>query len=566
MTRAGPTLRAVLVAAVFLTACDCEERLRRTISNPGKRAAAEEDAGARPSGPAEKEPNEKAENATPIVIGNELRPVEGEIRLPEDVDWFAFSVSGEPGSFQISVEPDTALDVSLHVDVPDGAPLSYDVGRRGDAERIPVFRIGTKPQKVAIRSESNSTGSYTIRLERHLGSGLEAEPNDETNVATTFAVPGEIQGYYDRPDDRDVYRLEGAPDTAYVLEIAPLDGVRQIARIFEDATLKVPRLTAQISDEPVQIPNLALSGDTVRWLVLTPLADGNPERPYRLRVSVHPQMEETLEVEPNDEDGMIVEKLPATYVGYLHTADDRDRFEIESPEKNEDEPSPLQPSEQQTEGETVGADRDPLKPYRAKAPHRSVSAVLKWKDDASDLGLRWLTDAEPKEFRRSGKRRVVRACGLDLDGSGVLEVRAASLGTIARVGEPTYSVTLEANDSESGWESEPNDDRAQADVLDAGEPRAGALATSGDVDRWVFAVDANEELAAESVSLSVGGEGVDLVMRIRDDSGGVVANVDNSAVGGTEKLRLDLPAGLYWVDIEWKNGEFCAPYRLELNR
>jgi hypothetical protein len=555
-----------LIALLLCGACDCEEKIRRTMSNPGDRVKV--DAGAsKPSGPSETEPNDKQTTASPIAIGNELRPITGEVGLPDDVDWFALRAKGEPGSFAVSVEPDTGLDVSLHVEVPDGAPLSYDQGRRGDAEQIPVFKIGTTPQRFAIRSESNSTGPYTIRLERHMGSGLEAEPNDETNVATELRVPGEIQGYYDRPDDRDVYRLSGSADTPYVVEIAPVEGVRQIARVFQDARLKVPRLTLQVSDKAVRVPNLALSEEAVRWLVFTPLTKGDPERPYRIRVSEHPPIEGTLELEPNDEEGMAVETLPATFAGYLHSTDDRDRYRLVAADLVDE---PVEDSDSAPEdGESGGEDADPLGAYRDKPAGKgaSVSALLEWSNEGDDLGLQWSSDGteDPVEFRRSSKRPQVRACGLTLAGTGLLEVRSAALEDAPTVGEPTYRLSLRSHAEEGGWEVEPNDSRPDADVLESGAARGGALAASDDVDTWVFAVEA-EELQTRSVSISVAAEGVDLIMRVLDDGGGMVANVDNAPVGRGETQRLDLPEGVYFVELRWKGGEVCAPYQLEMSQ
>jgi hypothetical protein len=346
--------------------------------------------------------------------------------------------------------------------------------------------------------------------------------------------------------------------------------VRQIARVFTDANLQTPQTTVQVSNEAVRIPNLALSDDAVRWLVLTPLARGDANHPYRVRIAEHPQIEGTLELEPNDKDGIEVAALPATYVGYLHAADDRDRFVFgteqgdgpvdraePAPAPDEVPPSPADPP--------VDDQPDPLSSFRKTEPAgRSMSALLQWSDEQNDLGLRWSAEGEEAiDFRRSSNQRRVRACGLPADGAGVLEVRAGSLPRPPDVGTPTYSISFQSHDAEGGWEMEPNDDREHADVLQPGATRAGAIEASDDVDSWVFAVE-TDAMQPRSAALSLEAEGTDLVMRVLDDGGGVVANVDNAAVGGKETLQIDLPEGIYFVEVHWKGGEFCAPYDLSL--
>ena len=37
-----------------------------------------------------------------------------------------------------------------------------------------------------------------------------------------------------------------------------------------------------------------------------------------------------------------------------------------------------------------------------------------------------------------------------------------------------------------------------------------------------------------------------------------------TALGGKESTRLDLPPGLYFVELRWKGGELCEPYELKL--
>lgn len=585
-------IRTLLVLALSLVwSCDCENRLRQALSNEGDRKM--KDVGG-PSGPAEQEPNNDPTSATPIEIGKELRPVDGAIAAPDDVDWFALSVSGEPESFEVRVEPETGLDVSLHVEIEGGSPLAYDHGRRGDAERIPVLKVGSQAQRFAIRSESDSHGSYRIILKRHLAAkGLEAEPNDDASVATILNLPGELQGFYDRPDDRDTYHLSGEPAEAYVLEIGPTS-VRQIARIYDDPALTSPQLTMQITiDSPGVIPNLGGGPATGLWLVLTPLGQPDPDTPYRLRVVAHPPTEGALEVEPNDDKPRPIEfgspgedsSRTVQLAGYLHAADDVDRFVVQPPDEvsaeeqvggndNPEGVGELQPGEppalgdQQFGDQQLGEEIDLLRAYRGKEPPRiPVSATLRWSDPESALGFQWSSaDGEVMEFRQTSPRTVVEACGLDLDaGKATVEIRAERLSGMPTIGAPQYELQIRETSAAVDWEAEPNDDRPKADVLET--ERRGALSTSDDLDMFVFAIPDDEaalEPVVQTVELTATAQGVDLVMRVLDDGGGLVANVDKGAVGGAEKLSVDLPPGVYFVELSWKSGELCAPYVLQL--
>ena len=511
-------------------------------------------------GPSENEPNDEPAAASAIRIGNELRPVSGALSVPEDVDWFAISADVDE-SLEIVVEPSEMLDIRLDVPVPNGAPLVYDNGRRGDPETIPVLKVGAKPQAFAVRSVSSSSGAYTLQFRRRMAqSGLEAEPNDDAQVATEFSVPGEIEGYFDRPDDRDVYRLAGETGAPFEFELPPVRGVRQIARFFDSPDLREPILTVQVGEDvPQRIPNVALRADRPTYLVLSPLGGANRERAYRLRATPHPPVADgVLEVEPND-----ARPTPLEFAadggelrvhGYIHGADDKDSFALAPPTAS---PAGAQPT---VEAQVPAA----LASYAAKArPRTPIGATLTWTEPQSTFGLHWTTAAgDEVEFRREGPDPTVVACGLTLDdGTATLQVRVERLATAPKTGKPQYTVVLTDESRAADWEAEPNDSSGEADILVAA--RRGALAHPMDVDNYVFSVDAGPDVTVP-VEITAEAKSTDLVVRVLDDGGGLVANIDNSAVGSREKMRLDLPAGLYFAEVRWKGGAACVPYEISL--
>lgn len=559
-TRTRIYLLALLFAAT--TACDCEDQIRKLVSNSGDRdRRMPTSTSGTVSGPAESEPNDDPTRASAFTLKGELRDITGAITTVDDVDWYAFALDEGEAAFQLEVVPSADLDISVHVEVEGSSALSYDEGRRGDTERIGALKLSTRPQRLVIRPQSGTTGSYTIRFRRQLAAdGLEAEPNDEASVATVFSFPGEMRGTYDRPDDRDVYRLTGDANKPFHLEIGAIAGGRHIARVFDDPRLSTPLLTVQVVDGPMHIPNLVLDAERPRFLVLTPLGTPPAGHVYQLRAVAHPPIDTLLEHEPNDQTPQPIpfsetgDAREAVVAGYLHAADDRDRFEFTPPR--------LMPRATPIPRERDGEDR--LEQFRTKAqPQVPISAVLTWASDQSSFGLRWLgADGADVDFRQSSPTLEVRACGLNLDaGPATIEVRAERLGAAPRIGVPQYTLTVVETSAGESFEAEPNNLRTQADILETA--RRGTFAVPDDVDVFAFAVDGAPE-DERTVKIDAHAPQVDIVLRILDDSGGVVANVDSGQIGSPERVELDLPAGLYFAELRWKGGELCAPYTIEL--
>lgn len=552
----------ILLVFVALLGCDeCEHEIRKLVSNRGDRKMPSSTTGTT-SGPAEKEPNDDPTSASTLVLGKELRDITGAIATPDDTDWFAFTTT-EEAAFTLEVVPETALDISVHVEVEGAAALSYDEGRRGEAERIAALKLSSRPQRIVIRPQSGSSGQYTLRFRRQLGDeGIEAEPNDEAAVATGFTLPGELQGTYDRPDDRDVYRLMGDPGKPYDIEIGNLPGGRHIARIFDDEKLSEPALTVQVVDLPVHIPNLALDAKKPRFLVMTPLGAPPTDQVYRLRAQPHPALQTALELEPND---VVAQPLvfdqaqgdgrKAVVSGYIHAADDRDKFELTPPNLPERTTPIPHPRDEP----------DYLARFRTKPkPRVPIWATLSWASDQASYGMTWTAaDDTTIEFRQTTPKLEVRACGLNLEtGPAVLAVRAERLDAAPKIGVPQYTLEVVETSAGDSFEAEPNDESDAADVLEGA--RRGTFAVVDDVDVFAFAVNSGQPDELQKVKIEAEGNGVDLLLKITDDGGGLIATVDNAQLGGRESVEVDLPAGLYFAELRWNGGDLCVPYSIEL--
>ena len=559
MNRRVP-LVAALVAA--LGACDFEDSLRKLVSNQGDRKMATPDGGGSASGPREKEPNNVPDVASPITLGNELRDTRGVLSTPDDVDWFAVTAK-KPGPYELALMPDGALDVALQVEVKGSAALSYDNGKMGGEERIAALELGPEPQRLVVRSAGGTSGTYVISFRRQLAAGIEGEPNDEATVATKLGMPGEIQGGYDRPDDRDVYRLTAEPGRPFQVELGTMPGTRQMARFFTDDRLTDAAMSVQIVDLPVVVPNVAVPTDKPLYLVLTPLGEPAAEQIYRVKAAEHPSMQVPLELEPNDQ---VPQPLPfgepdangarsAMVVGYLHVADDRDSFLLQPPPQDPSA-TPIAPDDA-----PAALARFMEKP-RPKVP---VSAVVSWTNPNASYGMYFEgRDGLQVEFRQTTPDAEVRACGLDLgDGSAVLGVRAERLADASKPGSPQYKLTVTETSSSASFEAEPNNDRDTADALRT--VRRGTFAVPDDVDVFAFAVE-GEPATTQMVSVDLVSPKVDLTLRVTDEAGGVVANVNNAAIGSRETIRVELPPGLYFAEARWTGGELCLPYTLSIQR
>ncbi len=611
-----------IAASAILVGCDaCEDRVRAVIHDDSVERVTPTQMRSEEDQNREVEPNDTASQATPIELRREMGPMLGAIDPADDVDWFALShEDSEDWIVEITVTPQgSSLDLAVYLEVPGGGdypPLLYDLGGAGEAESIPMVSVARgEPTRLFVTGDGGTTGEYRIDIRRRrTAAAMAMEPNDHAHVATPLSLPGEIQGFYDRPHDREVFHVapEAVTDAVYSLEVSHIPEIPQRLRIFDDSTLQDPVLTMEISaDRPAVIPNLALpeASDEGLYFVLTAGEQYNRQRGYRLRVIEHPPVQGfVLEREPNDTEGAAqVLNFGDQVRGYLHHRDDRDRFRfvVEGPdeeaEREAEELAAAREMERMARGE-AGEEEEPeeeVDPWgdvpEKEAPEVVAQVRVKPLVDAHRLALRWLpaeeTGERPLELEAEAEEEGLVLCNHVLGpGEYDLEVRSVETAEGFRSRTFDYELSVENLAELEGLEVEPNDTVEEADRLEIGATRTGFISVDGDVDYFAFLVageeaepggeevlDAVEEGVDEvdeepgwdaevsrSVRIHLAGNPLNLRFELLDDEGGRVAMVNRSGPGGDEELTIDLPPGLYYLAVSATSGSSCDPYELEV--
>ncbi len=630
----------VLALAMAVGGCDCEEQARSLLYGGGDstevKGSLSGDDGDGDKRNWEVEPNDSAQDATPIRLSNERRPMYGTIDPEDDVDWFSLHVDDdESWLVELTVEPkDSELDLAIYLEVPgdgDWAPLMYDVAGAGEAESIPMLDVpsdgpGDGPRRFFIAGSNGTTGEYRIDVRKRLSAATVAvAPNDHPHLAPTLEVPGEIQGFYDRPHDRDVFYVSAESLRAgiYTLELSAIGGLSQTLRIYGDEALETPLMEIPVGERvPAVIPNLSLQARQGEGLYFVLQAGESFDRQngYRLRLIEHPvEGDYVVEREPNDtaETAQLVE-LNEAVRGYIHTAGDVDRFRfvIDEPQELEESPQEEQEEEEEfdeyrqppvgeeLEEQQVDEPSEVIDPWEAvpdkERPHHVVQVRLRPLGDAHRFAMRWLpedgADGEEWEVRAGVTDEELVICNQVLE-AGRYDVEVRSLETEEGFRTRSYDYQLEFIDIAGieELEIEPNDTPEQADRLPVGESRTGFIATEGDVDVYAFVVgpdepyeEAPEEQAPEEqapdeeraaggqpssgweapeverVGIHLQANSLNLGFRLLDDEGGRVAHVNEAGPGSDETLHIDLPHGLYYAAVSASSGSQCEPYKIEV--
>lgn len=634
--------RIFLLVSLLLLAtssCDCEQRVRglfrgSTDSKKEAERAEKRRAAGESSAPREQEPNDTPEEANEFALGSDMRPIRAEINSPDDRDWFAFSTQdGEDSQVTMTVTPRSSnLDLVLRLEVPGSpdAPLEYHLEGAGEPESIPVLALSKTPQRVMIFGANQSTGEYEISFQKRLSGGnIEAEPNDDIEAATRFEAPGSIEGFYDRPDDRDIFFIPGEllQDEVYQVELTAVPGLVQRARFYTQRDFSSPHFSLQVGpDAPGGLPNLHVpKGIEGLWVVLSAGEKYSREHSYRLSILAHPPAKGEVEVEPND-SAETAQKLAlgARLSGYFHVPEDVDYFRIyagEIPDESADPLDELEEEEDEEEsavaediadiveekddaesaeelledelpaGEPVDplervADKDPPEPMlraEVKPLHEELAVAIA---ATPSQGSRVSTSADP------GERAVL--CNLPFKGDYLdVQVRPAGEDELEPSEGFDYELLSEDTSKLPGIEVEPNDSAEDADKLLAGEKRVGFLSSSSDIDVFAIGVpfpepeadasEASEEAgdsadrppmggsplmpagdsaAPRSVEILLGPNPANLAFELRDDEGGAVAKVDRAGPGGEERLKIDLPPGLYFIHVSGTQTDACMPYEI----
>ena len=599
-----------LVALLLTGGCDCDDKIRKVVSNTdpaARRGASGVDRQGQPisSAPRETEPNDTLTQASPFTLGKELRSITASLH-EKDSDFFALSASSRE-TFEILVEPDEGVDVDLVVSVTDDpntseGALIYDVAAAGEGEAIPIVAIGPRPLFIGVSAKKGGIGPYTLRFKRRLSAGsLESEPNDSVSSAVTLRAPTDIEGFYDRPDDRDWYAIdfpENAP--AYALRVEPIKNLQQSIKLYIDPD--APMMEGEIgASAPFVIPNIALIQGERLWVEMTAREAFDRSSPYllSLKPTPRPPKEALLEVEPNDDvtraQPLAMKEAPSHRIavrGYLHGSRDVDTFslllgETDTPDTSSSERSTPQPEKEKEgaierdllpalddlrrEGAEEGARAESAEmlvfapfPSKALSPHL-IELAIKPIDPETRLAMTW----------KGGERQVAPAagealslCQLPLDpGAYTFTVEAASSKTKSDPLQPDYDLVIKDVRAMPGQAStsevEPNDTVSTPDpLLLGGEASRGYIGSPKDKDVYHLDIGGLDDGAFVSLSLSLGVHPLDLSLTMVDEQGAMIAESVSVGAGGAEMLEVSVPPGRYFVVVESGNGARCVPYEL----
>lgn len=568
-----------LVAGLLLGGCDCEDRIRKAISDPGRRtpgAADQADISERgpapgllkSSEPREIEPNDSRASATRQELSRDPRPMVGSLSATEDqVDWFLIGAARDELLEIIATPQQSDLDIELSLVSSDDTPLLYNLEGAGGAEIVPYARIKAgEPLALRIRRKSGE-GEYMLEYRRHMSAGeLEAEPNDSWDDALRLSGASTIQGFYDRPGDVDRFVL-AASQRSYGVALSGSVQFAQRLRVYLGDTI-VWEGNLEANGQQVSIPNLARQRE---WRVEVSASEKDRfsrDKAYTLQVLEHGALgaQEVLEVEPNDEpvtagelsyDKTLVN--PLKVIGYLHDGRDVDvlRFPIEQRE---------------------GMMRMKLTDRRLARDGKAPSRALVMRVGQPPSGA-------PAQIMPTGQE-VLEHCELltsEMLATGEFDVSitqqpdendVSSTRALFEMMKGGEDYTLEVWREEVGARATPEgapqgtsmkDAVMLADWQEEAIEQSGYLLKPGAVMWYGFDV-APDSGGERLVTVGVQRHELDLALELLDDEGGLVASMQSSGKGGEERGELRLPAGRYYVKVAAKEGASCDAFILKITR
>lgn len=559
--------RLLAVVVVFcIGGCQCEQKIREWVneSTRSSRQIDDEPDAETEDSVDDREPNDTREQAVDIELTDSLEPIQGTIAKPGDLDWYRLTTRSDKTwvlDFQIvpsGADAGTSLTpyalLTTQSAESDDDPYRYETRETSDGVSVARVEVGSDPVWLGVGGEADTTGRYEIDIQKRLSAAaVEREPNDRPDRPTAISYPGEVQGFFDREGDVDLYKIPTQNKAASVhrFQLSPTGVQPYRVQIYENDPDGAPFATFRVpTDDRLAIPNLELPvARSDVWFRVTPLtpeslensSDDSPsnsdvETPdagekqlpdptasYRIRLIRHPPAKSfVIESEPNDssEGGFRVE-LGRPLRGYLHGADDRDVFRVavgEPPERTDagvgdagEEPTDTDNTgtrEPDTGGKPdVGADRA-ADPYAAlpdkETPENLVQVGVKTLRENRPVRIDLLGhSADPSTYAsaitdESGRATV---CNVPIE-EGFVEVAVSRPSDAKSTGlSRGYDYQLASVDMLSeidDVEIEPNDRRARADRLR--NRRTGFITGESDRDVYAFRVGGPPEEKPSSAS------------------------------------------------------------------
>ena len=543
-----------------LSGCDCENKVRKALSDPGRRVQPSDRSdtdtviaptpGLPTSEPVEEEPNDKRKDATRQELSRELRPLHASLGGGDKEDWFMVGAAQDE-LLEVTVHPESeTLDLELSIISSDDTALVYNLTLAGEDEVIPFARVsGGEPLVLRVKAKAGS-GDYQLVHRRHMSAGaLEAEPNDIWADAIPQHGGGTIQGFYDRPQDRDRFVLS-AQTAPYGVALSGVDGVAQRLRVYlGDEMIWEGELDAGTGS--LMIPNLApqrewgvevLPGDDKRF---------SRQKPYVVQFLSHKVSDAgmVVEVEPNDEMSETLSSMggvgaePLKIKGYLHDANDRDVMRLDVPELARIVRVKLQDKTGKASAKQGGLTlKVGLEGQVTAMPEGQENLELCHVLSASDRGgYLWLTVAHSGEARAT--------------------TQVDSLLTMIERGEDYHLEVWSQQMDDAGDALELNGDdnsREKARALEfegVDATSQGYLLADRDEDWYKFTLQEDSR-----VTFGVQSHPLDLMLELQDDEGAMIAEVQGAGEGGEERKEINLPPGEYFLKVSALSATSCEPY------
>lgn len=521
--------------------CDCEDKVRKKLSDRPVDETLPESESVDSSKPKESEPNDSPKDANTFHLLQEFRPISGELSSAADIDWFALTAQQE-GVYELTITPESELDVVIHLSGTSQAtqPVTYNIAGVGENETVPLVWLDSKPVYFAMQSVGSMAGNYEIGVLRKLSAGnLEREPNDSIETALPLQLSDEIQGMFERPNDRDIYVIETEDLATLRIDYKPAPNVPQVLWLYDDPKLVTPLSSMEISEgaKPVVVPAFAVGSRIPLYLVVSSTSGFDRQAYYTLKTTALGEIAPDIEVEPNDRIPQVLQGT--TLRGAFHSSEDTDRF---VPAKEEPVVVP--------EGE------NPPGKLRWK---RSLQIQVSPLNENVTLGVSLMLAGVETRLSSEEKKGAL-GCGI-LYSSGDLEVVVRPVELRAPGEMFDYQISLSHPSDDPFFEIEPNNTREEADTLET--HRTGYMEEV--VARDLFLFEVKERL--EKVQITAGGKGLNLKLTLEDEHGGLVAtsNLEGAAL---EKIDVELPAGRYFATVEFAGDGVppCELYRISLSR
>jgi hypothetical protein len=252
----------------------------------------------------EREPNDKAAQATELGAAHTNPEVAGFFGWRRDEDWYRLPVEGLPAGSVLDLELDAVEGVTGALAVHDAAAVKVAGahGRRG--ERVVLRNVGLAPPAPPVAGRDAAAGGravylvvraeggrnlerrYSLHVRAELAKeGSETEPNDD--AAHASPLPEGLTTGYLPPGDTDVFRYTPTGPTTLDLEATPPDRVNLKLEVLRADGQPLASADEAARRQPERLTNLTVT-EPVLVRLTQRRGDGNADEPYQLRVTSRP--------------------------------------------------------------------------------------------------------------------------------------------------------------------------------------------------------------------------------------------------------------------------------------